>query len=401
MADRDDRITTYEWIYEDEEESQLHGYLRLAQKLALLFAGLIGLSAFWGLRQILAPEGGLSSWLIAGCLALVLAAVLAGAWHILLNVAVRRRLRGVVLALLIGGGLGLTAIQIATTSWFLATALGGQTAVQAHRTAMLNDLGDVLSDLLGRNERERALLSAMSQAGSALDSLLECERREGCVSGVSGNGPVARDLTRVRDSFEGQQRELEAALERRPALLAGVREQIERARQAALDGDGRAFGAAVNAALSGLSTAGSAEPLRMIGSVQDGSDLPQVQAILARLRATVGTYEEFGTRPALPAYAPMDRASAVIAYADDITFAWVIAVVADCLPAALLLLILLAAHLRQADPLCPPPAIPEPEEPKTEVRAGPEGGGTQEPRETVKPAAPGHREDQGPPLAAE
>jgi len=108
----------YAWVYEDEEEKQLYGWLSLVQNLALLFAALIGLSSFWGLRHILESESGLSGWLIAGALAIVLAAMLAGAWHILFGIAVRRRLKGQVFSLLFLGGLVPTAIQIATTSWF-------------------------------------------------------------------------------------------------------------------------------------------------------------------------------------------------------------------------------------------------------------------------------------------
>ncbi|MEM6889967.1 MAG: hypothetical protein AAF636_17785 [Pseudomonadota bacterium] len=351
----------YAWVYEDEEEKQLYGWLNLVQNLALLFAALIGLSSFWGLRHILESESGFSGWLISGALAIVLAAMLAGAWHILFGVAVRRRLRGQVFSLLFLGGLILTAIQIATTSWFLATALGGSAALQVHQTALLNDLSKVLTVLQGRAESERSLLAAMNQASEGLRSYQACETAEGCISGTRGDGPVARNLERSLRSLEGQQIELEAALSRRPALLSEVSAQIEAARIASLDGDERAFGTAVRAALSNLSAAQAAEPSRVLASLQSGSSYPETQAILARLKGALSSFTAIGSVPALPVYQPMDRASAVIEYSDEVSFAWVIAVVIDCLIFALLLLILLAAHLRLIDPVPEQhiPAAPE------------------------------------------
>lgn len=65
------------WAYEDREEEEQHGLLKLSLIMLVIFAGLVGVSAFTGLQQMLEVQGGLSSWVIAGCLATVIAIILA------------------------------------------------------------------------------------------------------------------------------------------------------------------------------------------------------------------------------------------------------------------------------------------------------------------------------------
>ena len=339
------------WVYEDEEERQLFDSLRLVQNLALLFAGLIGLSSFWGLRDILEDDGGFSSWIIAAALAIVLAGMLAGAWHILFGIAVRRRLRGQVFSLLFLGGLVLTTIQIATTSWFLATALGGSAALQVHQTALLNDVGKTLTFLQGRTESERGLATVVNRAVQSLRTYHACEIEEGCISGQSGNGEVAANLLRSARSLEAQQIEIETALTRRPTLLSEISAHIEVARMASLEGDERAFGSSIRAAINGLGAAQAVDPSRVLANLQEESPFAEIQAVFSRFRGALVGFVSVGSVPPLPTYQPMDRASATREYADEVGFAWVIAVVIDSLIFALLLIILLAGHLRLIDPV--------------------------------------------------
>ncbi len=339
---------------EDKREREPWPYLNLARSLALLFAGLVGLSAFWGLRHLLAAEGGLSSWLIAGCLGVVLAALLAGAWHMLLSLAATVQQDAPKIAKVIAGGLGLTGVQIATTSWFLATAIGGGAALQVHQTAHLNQLASIAAYVQQRSEQDRGILSALSQTGGALQGLVACEERRGCLSGQIGSGPVTAELGRLAQSFERGRQEFETALNRRPTLLADVRDQLDRAHLAVRSGDEEAFGTAVNTAIAGLSGARAADPLQGLSGFEDQSAWPEVQAVLSRLRGTLGTAESLAAAPVLSPYTPLDRASAVIEYADEVAFAWVIAVVIDALPFTLLLLVLLAGHLRSAPAMDPP-----------------------------------------------
>lgn len=331
------------------------GNLRLAQRMATFFAVLIGVTSLFGLKLVMTGESGIARWLIPLVAAPVLTVVLAGGWHILLGTAARPAHSRPLLSLIIAGGIGLTGVQIATTSWFLATAIGGGAAIQHHHTLALEPFKDVLAQLLAREERDRVILGHLARAESELEGLDACERADGCVSGTKGAGKVARQLAQEIVRFRRSREELGLGLSRRPALLAHVRGQIEAAQTASRIGDENGFAVAVNSAISGLSSANAADPGALLQALGSDSDVAAVQAVYTRLRRSMDGLGTFEAPIRLPSYQPMDRATAVIHYAANVPFAWAVAVAIDVLPLALLLLILLASH---RGPPAPAPAMP-------------------------------------------
>ncbi|MEM8549112.1 MAG: hypothetical protein AAGF46_13215 [Pseudomonadota bacterium] len=251
--------------------------------------------------------------------------------------------------------MGLTAVQIATTSWFPATAIGGGAAVQYHHSVVLNDFKDVLTELRARDERDRVVLGHLTRARNELESLRACEISDGCISGTPGPGRIAREFTQEIDGFDRSARELETALARRPALLSRVRGQIELAQEASRAGDEQTFSTAINSVISGLGSANAANPSALLQALGTDSQVSVVQAVYSRLRASMDGHGEFVAPVRLPAYTPMDSASAVIHYAQNVPFAWAVAVSIDLLPMAPLLLILLASY-RPPEP--PAPVVP-------------------------------------------
>lgn len=327
--------------------------LRIAQRLATTFAILIGVTSFFGLRQVLHGESGIGQLLIPLVVAPVLTVVLAGGWHILLGTAARPQHSRPLLSFVIAAGLGLTGVQIATTSWFLATAIGGGAAVQHHHSVVLNGFKDVLTELRARDERDRVVLGHLTRARNELESLQACEISDGCVSGTPGPGRVARELASEIEGFNRSAHDLETALARRPALLSRVRGQIELAQEASRAGDEQTFGTAVNSVISGLGSANAANPSALLQALGTDSPVVLVQAVYARLRDSMDGLGEFVASVRLPSYTPMDPANAVIHYAQYVPFAWAVAVSIDCLPLALLLLILLAAYRPTEPPAAP------------------------------------------------
>lgn len=320
------------------------GNLRLAQRMATFFAVLIGVTSLFGLKLVMTGETALARWIIPLVAAPVLTLVLAAGWHILLGTASRPAHTRPLLSLIVAGGLGLTVIQVATTSWFLATAIGGGAAVQRHHAEALEPFKAVLAQLLARDERDRVVLGHLTRAQSELEALYACERSDGCVSGTPGSGRVARELAQEIEGFRRGAEELQRTLGRRPALLDQVRRQIERAQVASRAGDEGGFATAVNAAVSSLSSADAADPEQLLQALGSNSTIAEVQAVYARLGRSMERIGEFEEPLRLPGYQPMDRASAVIAYAADVPFAWAVAIAIDLLPLSLLLLVLLASY---------------------------------------------------------
>lgn len=112
----------------DEADLVAASNLRGAQRMATLFAGLIGTTTLFGLNLVMTGEEGIARVLIPLVAAPVRTVVLAGGWHILLGTASRPAHSRPLLSLIVAAGLGLTGIQIGTTSWFLATSVGGGAA---------------------------------------------------------------------------------------------------------------------------------------------------------------------------------------------------------------------------------------------------------------------------------
>lgn len=136
-------------------------------------------------------------------------------------------------------------------------------------------------------------------------------------------------------------------------MLNRVRGYIEDAQTASRNGNEEAFARSINSAVSALSGANAADPSALLQALGSDSAVPAVQAVYARLRRSMDPLGGFEAAVRLPTYQPMDRASAVIHYADRVPFAWVVAIAIDVLPLSLLLLVLLAAHRAP-----PPPAPP-------------------------------------------
>ncbi|WMS43116.1 hypothetical protein RDV64_01545 [Acuticoccus sp. MNP-M23] len=314
------------------------------QRLAAGVGGMIGLTSFFGLRHVLGSEGGMSAWIIPLALAVALALTLAGAWHVLLATAARSPENRPKHSWLLASGCGLVVAHVLTSSLFMATAIGGATALQHHRYQTLNDLTAAASSLAEKSERDRALRGELVQAQTAIDGLISCEVREGCLSGTPGSGTVTRGLEQVARSFQAQAQEFDTSLARRPTLLAQVREQIERARRANLRGDEDNFGAAINAASNGLRAAEGLNAQSLMAGFATTSRIPQVEQIFSRLRnATTGGLD-LSAPVEVTAYEPLDRSAAVMRYAEKVPFAWGVAIAVDALPLALLILLILSVR---------------------------------------------------------
>jgi len=319
-------------------------YLGLARGLAIVASVGIGFASFWGLRSVLAAHGGLSSWLVPLAFAVALTALLAGAWHMLLGLGARRRGDTAGLSLVIGMGVALTAVQIATSSWFLATAVGGAAAVQHHQMLTLEHYDLAAADAMQRNAHARQIGDRVAQARSEMEQLSRCEVVTGCVSGVPTRGPVVRELERAVENLAMLERRAAGSVERRAAEVAFAMDGIAAARTAARDGDEDAFTKHIAAASAALVAARETSAGAMVTALPSNSAWEAVRDVYRRLKAATSHPAMSKPMPAMPGYVPMDAASATIAYAEAVSFAWGVAIAVDALPLALLLILILAAH---------------------------------------------------------
>lgn len=341
----------------DHSDIVAAGNLKKVQTLATIFAVLIGVTSYFGLHTVMAGEAGAGRWLIPLVAAPIITIVLAGGWHILLGTAARPAYMRPLLALVIAAGLGLSGIQVATTSLFLATSVGGSAAIRQHHAEALEPFKEVLATLQAREERDKVVLGHLTRAESELERLRLCELRDGCISDTPGDGQIARALGAEIDQFRRGREELDLALGRRPALLNHVRSQIERAQAASRQGNEEAFATAINSAVSGLASANAADPTALLQALGSASAIPEVPAVYTRLRRSMEGVGQFETAIRLPSYQPTDKATAVLDYASEVPFAWALAIALDMLPMSLLLLTLLASH-RPHHPEPPTPSIP-------------------------------------------
>ena len=70
-----------------ERDEDVHPFLRVAQGLAILCAFGIGITTFFGMRDLFGDDESLRSIIVPLCVSAVITAVIAGAWHQLLEEA--------------------------------------------------------------------------------------------------------------------------------------------------------------------------------------------------------------------------------------------------------------------------------------------------------------------------
>ena len=322
-------------------------FLAKAQALCILASLGVGLSVFWGLHGDLQEVGGLEALLIPVCVATVLTLMLAGSWHFLLAFAVKAR-RPLTMALVVLLGMGFTGIMLRSSAPYLASAVSGDRAVRIHQELFANELKSEADRLAENADGQRRLKALADQTEARLVALYEGEIRNGLVSGRPGNGPVAQRVAAALSAFRREREGLSDDFSAQGANLADVRRYIELARRAAVSGDYEQFTSATNSATAALAQARSLSGGAILSANSlTGSDIPQVAALGQRLAERVGSANGTAITTPLPVYEPIQRSEAVVRYHERVPLAWAVAICVDLLPFAILLVLMVGAHMHR------------------------------------------------------
>ena len=130
--------------------------------------------------------------------------------------------------------------------------------------------------------------------------------------------------------------------------LAAVRAEISRARAASQAGETERFAAYVGQIRSDLlALKARANQTVMLGYDFTGSSIPEIRAVGASL-AQLRQYANAAARPSgAPGYEPISRPVAVLRYPEVVPLAWSVAIAADLLPLAALVLLILRRRVER------------------------------------------------------
>ena len=298
----------------------------MAGTAAVIAAGTVSIGATLGFHEMT------GSWLTAGLMGTTIAVLLGIGWHIAIRAAANTRRFGNRVGLL-AIGMFFVAIAVATSGWSLATAIGGQTAVEQHQKAAVAEYERALNRALVRVDDQRALVEAVSVARSVYSGRVDAEVAGD--NGAPGCGPQCRRLQAVAANLtefqSGIEREIEggvAAYDAGGAALALARQQVGTPQ----------FGdalAGVESAIVLMNGVNVTNGVSRVGMTTGGGNDPMTAQIVA-------ASESLNSEPApLPRYVPMNRAEATLAYATDVAGAWIAALAIDSAPFIFLLLVMM------------------------------------------------------------
>jgi hypothetical protein len=328
--------------------------------VTVVASGAAGIASFFGLRAMLAGSGaeGVVIPLVATA---AISLGLFGIWHITLTIALNAR-DVITRVLVVAMGIVVGIVAIGASAWFVAVAIGGSSALEAHMAAGLDSYRRGLTDARASLLTEEPLVAEAMTAAAEMRALAMSER-SGAVSGRTGDGPLAKKLDQVAESFDNTAATMRATQERGADLYAQGLQLVENAtRTIGADDPARERQTRLAMTLAQLgdliaqiSTLTATETARQVGIVvvePVGVSATQKQAyrsaanqaaeITDRLAATAARIK--ATRPTVqvPAWQPMAPGTAVVEYGASVPGAWVVGVSVDTFPLLLLLLLLLA-----------------------------------------------------------
>jgi hypothetical protein len=323
----------------------------LATCMALVASVLTGLGVFWGLHGVLAAEGGPAAWLIPLGAAIAIGCLLGAAWHYVLGMARYARSAGAI-ALVLAMGVLLTGISIATSAWWLTSALGGGMALRHHHQIQFENYVAALDGMQSQARVDRKLLLEIATTRNILQQALDDERRDGSITGKTGSGPVVRELQVMLNALDDHHAALAKIPDEREALVARARTAIDEARRASAGGDETGVARALGETSHFITEAAGLDMVYQASAIPAtlNSGQPPVRSAVDHLRPAISDALRDRVPVAVPHYQPTTRAAAVLDHAAHVAAAWAVAIALDCLVLALLCVLLVRANLDRTVP---------------------------------------------------
>ncbi|MEZ4650937.1 MAG: hypothetical protein R3E97_19565 [Candidatus Eisenbacteria bacterium] len=337
-----------------------NGHAKVAVGLAAFGAAI---AVFFGLRNILGSST-LESWVVPFVAAAVIAYTLFALWHNVLHVTttIQNSNRK---ALLVGLAILLTAVTVCISSWFIATAIGKDPALQYHMVDSLERSKTSVSTAYGNGLGARALVPEIITKAAELEAMARLERQNGAYTGSSGPGEVESALDMFAATLRTTAANMEAAYRRIESHHEEATRQIGKMQRLVSSNEGsveehqRRFSDLAVSLQSTLVEMQKEDPLEILaqgaigGLVTVSRRISQSQrGAIQELNAQVADWgnelrrrardAQESQEPVEPvAFVPMNPGIATATYASKVPGAWSVGIGIDLVPFILFLILML------------------------------------------------------------
>ncbi len=287
--------------------------------------------------------------------AAVVAILLTAGWHVALGYAAHtRELHERAIAF--GFGVLLFLVGVGCSGWFLASMLGGNAALQAHQHDYLDRLAAAMAVATGNAAAERNILGTLDSAANNLDKTADAEGSNGIVSGKAGQKTVYTALKNAAASMASMRAALDAKGEERDDLLARARDEIRAALRASAARDATLFQESTANAAGAIAAANAIRFAPGLAGLGDGLAPHYARGVIDEAVGNVRSAALIITRQRrtfdIPVYEPIDEKHAILSNPQPL--AWVVAIVIEILPLAMLGLLLALWRDEEARPEAEP-----------------------------------------------
>ena len=195
-------------------------FLGLARVVGFAAACLVALALGLGSYNDITSSDGPANFILPFAIAIVVAGGLGAGWHVVFAMAAQAntiQAKSIAFAI----GIGLMIIGMGTSAWFLASKIGGSTAIQTHQTLYLVEFKEA-EKLISQNFAKESVILQLAKLGaSKLEADALGEGKHGTFSGKSGFKGVYVSLKNAAKSLLGVQGNLKKLENKRRRLMNG------------------------------------------------------------------------------------------------------------------------------------------------------------------------------------
>ena len=322
-------------------------FLGLARIVGIAAACLVALALGLGSYNDITSSDGPANFILPFAIAIVVAGGLGAGWHVVFAMGAQAnttQAKSIAFAI----GIGLMIIGMGTSAWFLASKIGGSTAVGTHQTLHLGELKEA-EKLVGENfAKEIVILQKAKQGVAKLEADAFGEGKYGTFTNKAGFKGVYISLKNAAESLLGVQRSLKKLDNKRRRLLNGARREVDQAARAISERDGANFRKSVSRAAALLADADSIRLSSVVAGLSLGSAPggagKAIQTTQGSISDKADEIEAELLAVSIPIYVPMDAKTAVTTYPAPLP--WLMAILLEGLPLLMLGLLLALPAVR-------------------------------------------------------
>ncbi len=316
-------------------------FLGLARVVGFAAAILVAIALGLGSYNDIVSSDGPANFILPFAIAIVVAGGLGAGWHVVFAMAAQAntiQAKSIAFAI----GIGLMIIGMGTSAWFLASKIGGSTAIQTHQTLYLVEFKEA-EKLISQNFAKESVILQLAKLGaSKLEADALGEGKHGTFSGKSGFKGVYISLKNAAESLLGVQGGLKKLENKRRRLMNGVRREVDEAARAISERDGSMFRKSVSRAAALLADADSIRLSSAVAGMSLGSAPGDAGNAILTTQSGIGDkadeIEAELLAVSIPIYVPMDAKTAVTTYPAPLP--WLMAILLEGLPLLMLGLLL-------------------------------------------------------------